>query len=111
MGTHVMLWNALRCGEADISSHTESNDHESIHDQVVISRLLHPLVLDPWLFISVPVSRCPRPAILSSNLLASEPVAAELVLLLLLLPRVSVPWCCACALGAVSRVRCYRRGL
>lgn len=43
------------------------------------------------------------------HLLANEPVAPELVLLLL--PRVSLPCCCASAFGAVSRMRCYRRGL
>jgi hypothetical protein len=60
MGTHIMLGNALCCDEADISSHTESDNHESIHNQVIISRLLHPLVLDPRLLISAPVSICPH---------------------------------------------------
>lgn len=59
MDTHIMLGDALRCGEADISSHTESDKHENVHNHVVISRLLHPLVLNPWLFISTPVSECP----------------------------------------------------
>lgn len=94
-----MLGHALRCGKADISSHTKSNNHENIHNQVVISRLLHPLVLDPWLLISAPVSICPVSQRFLQHLLANEPVAPELVLLLL--PRISVP-CCARSLGAMS---------
>lgn len=59
MDAHIMLGDALRRREADISSHAESNNHENVHNQVVISRLLHPLVLDPWLLISAVVSICP----------------------------------------------------
>lgn len=78
-----MLGHALRCGIADISSHTKSNKHENIHNDVVISRLLHPLILDPWLLISTPVSKYPPSQQFLQHLLANEPVAAELVLLLL----------------------------